>query len=130
MRCGVAPIVVIGTCLLAGMPHVYAQSIVSVAPCTESSTSDKAQPKGPEVSIAEVTFSGVTRMPVSDQQQIADAVKQKASGTSLNDITEEGLERVRRGWQDHGYFNVQVGESEFPGSRDEERSRCLLDGNG
>jgi outer membrane protein insertion porin family len=47
-------------------------------------------------------------MPVSDQQQIAESVKQKTSGSPLDGVTEEALERVRLGWQDHGYFNVQV----------------------
>jgi hypothetical protein len=108
MRCRVAPIVVIGTSLLAGMPHVHAQPTVSAAPCTASSTSDNERPKGPEVSIAEVTFSGSLRMPVSDQQQTAESVKQKTSGSPLDGVTEEALERVRLGWQDHGYFNVQV----------------------
>jgi outer membrane protein insertion porin family len=47
-------------------------------------------------------------MPVSDQQQIAKSVKQKASGGPFDGVTEEALERVRLGWQDHGYFKVQV----------------------
>jgi outer membrane protein insertion porin family len=47
-------------------------------------------------------------MPVSDQQQIAESVKQKTFGSPLEGVTDEGLERIRRGWQDHGYFNVQV----------------------
>jgi len=47
-------------------------------------------------------------MPISEQKQIADSVKQKTHGTSLEGVTEEGLERVRAGWQDRGYFKVLV----------------------
>jgi outer membrane protein assembly factor BamA len=47
-------------------------------------------------------------MAISDQEQIADSIKQKTNGTSLDGAADEGLERVRRGWQDRGYFKVQV----------------------
>jgi outer membrane protein assembly factor BamA len=90
------------------MSHVHAQSASSAAPCAASSTSDSDRPTGPEVSIAEVIFLGSLRMPVSDQQQIAESVKQKASGGPFDGVTQEALERVRLGWQDHGYFSVQV----------------------
>jgi outer membrane protein insertion porin family len=48
-------------------------------------------------------------MPVTDQEQIAESLKQKASGgTSVDGVTEEALERARLGWQDRGYFNVHI----------------------
>ncbi|HEY6410034.1 MAG TPA: POTRA domain-containing protein [Ktedonobacteraceae bacterium] len=48
-------------------------------------------------------------MPIAGQEQIAESLKQKASGgTSLDGVTDEALERARLGWQDHGYFNVQI----------------------
>jgi len=47
-------------------------------------------------------------MPISDQEQIAESVKLTTNGTSLEDVTDEGLEGVRAGWQDRGYFKVQV----------------------
>jgi outer membrane protein insertion porin family len=47
-------------------------------------------------------------MLITDQEQIADSVIQKTYGTSLEEVTDEGLERVRAGWQDRGYFKVQV----------------------
>jgi outer membrane protein insertion porin family len=57
-------------------------------------------------------------MPIPDQEQIAESVKQGVSGTPFEGVTEDGLERVRRGWQDHGYFNVQVtGEASILTSR-------------
>jgi len=39
-------------------------------------------------------------MPISEQEQIADSVKQQTHGTSLEDVTEEGLERMRVRWPD------------------------------
>ena len=109
MRCRLAPIVFFVTsCLLVGKPFAYAQSNGPTASCTNSGTSDDEKPSGPGISIVEVSFSGSLLMPMSEQERIADSVKGKTHGTSLEDVTEEGLERVRAGWQDLGYFKVQV----------------------
>src|SRR5882762_2464642 len=109
MRCRLAPIIVLATtCLLARMPYVDAQSAVSIAPCAESSASGNNLPPGPEISIAAVTFSDSLQMLVSDQDQIAESVRQQAHGTSLDGVIDDGLERVRLGWQNHGYFKVQA----------------------
>jgi len=69
---------------------------------------DDQQPPGPEISIAEVTFSGTLQMPIPDQDQIAASIKQQTSGYSPDGVTDEVLERVRAGWQDRGYFKVRV----------------------
>jgi outer membrane protein assembly factor BamA len=109
MRYGLAQIVVfVAACLLATGPHVNAQSSDSTASCPNSAASDHKQPSGPDISSAEVTLSGSLRMRIPDQGEIADSIKQKTHGTSLNDVTDEGLERVGAGWQDRGYFKVQV----------------------
>jgi hypothetical protein len=109
MRYGLAQIVVFAAaCLLAVGSHVSAQSSNSTTSCPNRASSDDKQPSGPEISIAEVTLSGSLQLPISDQGEIADSIKQKTHGTSLHDVTEEGLERVRAGWQDRGYFKVQV----------------------
>jgi outer membrane protein insertion porin family len=109
MRCRLAQIVVFAAaCLLVGRPHVYAQSSDSTASCSDSAASDDQEPSGPEISIAEVTFSGSLQMPISEQERIADSVKRKTYGTSLEAVTDEGIERVRAGWEDRGYFKVQV----------------------
>jgi outer membrane protein assembly factor BamA len=109
MRCRLARIVLfVASCLLLGKPVAYAQSDGPTASCPNSGTSDDQKPSGREISIAEVTFSGSLLMPISEQLQIASLVKRKTQGTSLEDVTEEGLERVRAGWQDLGYFKVQV----------------------
>jgi outer membrane protein assembly factor BamA len=116
------------TWLLASGQLCHAQqSVVKPLPEIESdalcpsSSAHPQQPLGPEISIAGVSFSGALQMAVADQDQIADSVKHEAHGTSLDGVTNEALERVRAGWQNRGYFKVQVtGEastlSSSPGS--------------
>jgi outer membrane protein insertion porin family len=109
MRCRLAQIVVFVTSsLLVGRPHVHAQSSDSTASCHDSVASNDNDSPGPEISIVDVTFSGSLQMPISEQEEIANSIKQKIHGKSLDDVTEEGLERVRAGWQDRGYFKVQI----------------------
>jgi outer membrane protein insertion porin family len=99
MRCRLAQIVVfVAACFVAGKPHVIAQSC----------DSDDEQPSGPEISIADVTFSGTLQLAASDQAQIAASINERARGDSLDEVTDEALERVRAGWQNQGYFKVQV----------------------
>jgi hypothetical protein len=66
------------------------------------------QPSGPGITIAQLTFSGVVQMATTDQDQIAASVKQQAYGDSLDGATDEALERIKGGWQDHGYFKAEV----------------------
>lgn len=46
-------------------------------------------------------------MPISDQDEIAASIRQQTHGNTLG-IIDEALERVRAGWQNRGYFKVQV----------------------
>jgi outer membrane protein assembly factor BamA len=109
MRYQLAQIVVFTTaCLLAVRPHVNAQSSDLTASCPDSVAFDRKDLSGPEISITGVSFSGALQMAVVDQDQIADAVKHETQGTSLDRVTGEALERVRAGWQNRGYFKVQV----------------------
>src|SRR5215470_6813033 len=116
MRYQLAQIVLLGTVwLLGGQPPIHAQEspattpqMQAKTPCAHASAFDDAQLPGPEISIAEVTFSGVVQMPISDQEQIATSIKQQTHGDSLDGVTEEALDRARAGWQDRGYFKVQV----------------------
>lgn len=73
-----------------------------------SSTSQDEPSSGREISINDVTFSGFIQMPVSDQEEIASSIKRETHGSSVDNMVEEALERVRAGWQNHGYFKVQV----------------------
>jgi outer membrane protein insertion porin family len=60
------------------------------------------------MSIAEVKFSGALQIPKSDQAMIARLIKLQTHGDSVDGVTDDALERVRAGWQDRGYFKVQV----------------------
>jgi outer membrane protein assembly factor BamA len=117
MRSRLAQIVVFATAGLFGwqMPIHSQQADAPVISevqdqsyCPRSSTSHKALPSGPEVSIDNVSFSGFLQMPISDQDNIAASIRQEIHGDSLDGVIEEALERVRAGWQNRGYFQVQV----------------------
>ncbi len=106
MRRRIAQIVILtAMCLLAGKPHIQAQD--SGCQTRASSVSDNGQSSDPEISVAEVTFSGHLQLPISEQDQIADSIKQR-TGKSLEGVTDDAAERVRAGWQNYGYFKVQV----------------------
>jgi outer membrane protein insertion porin family len=121
MRWGLAKIAILVTAgLLVCQQSIRAQETVanslpeiqSDSSCPLSSSTDDEPPSGPEISIADVIFSGVLQLPIPDQDQIAASVKEKTHGRSLDLVTDEALERVRAGWQDHGYFKVQVSGKE------------------
>jgi len=94
------------TCLLAGKPNV--EALDSGCPRHSASASHDRQPSGPESSIAEVIFSGSLQLPVSDQDAIAASIKRQDYENSPDGATDDAVERVRAGWQDHGYFKVKV----------------------
>jgi hypothetical protein len=116
MRPRLAQIVVLATAgLLAGQTQIHAQqSDAAVIPevqdqsCPRSSPSREEKPSGPEVSIDSVTFSGFLQMPVSDQDEIAASIRREAHGDALDGVIDEALERTRAGWQNRGYFKVEV----------------------
>jgi outer membrane protein assembly factor BamA len=103
MRFRLAQVVIFAAmCLLAGRLHVNAQS------CPTPPASHDEQPLGPEISITEVTFSGYLQLPILDQEQITTSIKKQTYEVPLDRAIDEALERLRSGWQDHGYFQVQV----------------------
>jgi outer membrane protein assembly factor BamA len=116
MRSRLTQIVALATtCLLAGKVSFHAQSTDSavVVTCPALSTLDDHQPdeqrpSRPEISIASVKFSGALQIPISDQDMIVSSIKLQTHGNSVHGLTDEALERVRAGWQDRGYFKVQV----------------------
>lgn len=116
MRGDLAPFVVlVAACLTVGVRLAPAQQLdenhssdlrtETTCPATDV---HNEKPSGPEIAIAEVTFSGSLEMPFVDQQQIAGEIQQKTRGETLDDVVEEAAERARGGWQDRGYFNAQV----------------------
>lgn len=76
-------------------------------PCLTTPLHDES-PSGPEIAISDVTFSGNIQVPIWDQDRIAARVKQESHGYPVDTIVEDALERVKAGWQDHGYFKVEV----------------------
>jgi len=103
-------VVLIAACVLAGKTHVRAQS----APCPPhlASASQVKQRSGSTISIIDVTFSDALQLPLVDQERIAAWIKQRTRGESLEQVTDDAVERVRAGWQNHGYFRVQVSGEE------------------
>jgi outer membrane protein assembly factor BamA len=100
------------SCLLAGNTPIQAQNTTPLLEaeesCSPSSASYDKKPSGPQISVAGVTFSGFLRMPVSDQDEIVASIKEQQYEDPLDGVTDEALERVKVGWQNHGYFKVQV----------------------
>jgi outer membrane protein assembly factor BamA len=60
------------------------------------------------VKIAELSFEGAQRLPLSDQAQVASSLKQRSYSGGIDSVTSELEERIRREWQQRGYFEVQV----------------------
>jgi outer membrane protein insertion porin family len=85
-------------------PNVNAQN--ENCPPDSASAPDN-QPSNPKVSISGVTFSGFIQLPIVEQDRIASSIKEQSYDT-VDGVIEEGMERVRAGWQNHGYFKVQV----------------------
>lgn len=105
----------IGLCawLLTGLGSGYAQAqnLDDSSQHSEScptTTSNSQSSSGPDISIRDVTFSGFIQLPVSEQDQIVASIKQKRYTSAVNGVVDEALERIRVGWQDRGYFKVEV----------------------
>lgn len=115
MRRGLAQFVVLlAACLVTGEQSVHGQIVANPSPetgpgvsCPPSSVRDRAD-SSPEISSAGVSFSGALQIPVADQNEIAESIKRETHGVSVAGVTDDALERVRAGWQNRGYFKVQV----------------------
>jgi outer membrane protein assembly factor BamA len=83
------------------------ESSQDAVPCLSAFSQDEP-PSDPGVSISEVTFSGFIEMSVAEQDEIASSIKRETHGYSVDSVVEEALERARAGWQNHGYFKVQI----------------------
>jgi len=81
-------------------PRIYSSSFQ-----TEVST-----PSQPEVTIAELKFDGNIRLPIKDQEKIGADIKKESYAGKVDGLIDEVLERARRGWQNFGYFLVEVRE--------------------
>ena len=111
MRLCIALIVVLPAAVLSS-PFDQAQKpitpeTISGQECT-SPSEHQQEPSGPDISIAEVSFWGSPVISTSEQTEISRSIKQRIHGTVLTDVIDESSELVRWGWQDRGYFNVEV----------------------
>jgi outer membrane protein assembly factor BamA len=100
-------------CLLPGQLLTSAQQpaiaeMNTEIDCPRPSVSANEKTSGLEISIVDVAFSGSLELPASDREQIAASVKQQKYENSFDGVIDEALERVKAGWQDHGYFKVEV----------------------
>lgn len=103
-----------GILILVAQQSVHAQPTPSLTDSLETKqcpmSSDSAdETSTPQIQIAEVTFSGSLQMPVVEQLQIGESIKERPYGNSVDEIVENAAEIAREGWQDQGYFKAQVG---------------------
>jgi outer membrane protein assembly factor BamA len=60
------------------------------------------------MAVAAAKISGTLPIPISEQDTIINSTKLQVHGDSVGEVTDEAFERVRAGWQNRGYFKVQV----------------------
>jgi hypothetical protein len=63
---------------------------------------------GPKVVIADLNFEGSVGLGIPEQDQITASLRQRSYSGDPDGVTSDVEERVRRAWQEHGYFKVQV----------------------
>jgi TonB family protein len=66
------------------------------------------QPPKPKTTIANLQFEGMLEVPVAEQDEIAESIKQRVYEGPLELVKDQVFESVREAWMDRGYFNVQV----------------------
>src|SRR5258708_22444366 len=115
MRCQFVQLIVLAiACSLSWDPSTHAQvpammfqaqdsEVCSLAPLPEHNRSSATQ-----VTIAELVFEGNLQVPIEDQSQLSDSLKQQALSGDVDDVASGIEEKVRSAWQNLGYFNVQA----------------------
>ena len=93
-------------------PPSYAQQADSTNSSTVESEKcaihEDEEAKLPVISIAEVSFVGSLELPIAEQDKIVADIRKRTSGNDLELVVDEATERARAGWQNNGYFKVQV----------------------
>jgi len=112
MRCAPAQFVVLvlAQVMLCRTPAPSQDTPVKV-PRTRlclSSPSSNEQPDGPQVTVAELALDGDLHLEAEEQEKIASSVRRHTYSRGLDEATSEVLERVRAGWQEQGYFKVEI----------------------
>jgi outer membrane protein assembly factor BamA len=108
MRSRAQIVVLSAVSLVACSRPASAQQSPPDSSCQTPLVAKNETPDAPQISIVEVSFSGSLQIPVAEQEQVAESIKQKNHGKVLERVVDEALERARAGWQDLGYFKVQV----------------------
>jgi len=114
MRCQFVQLIVLAiACSLSWDPSTHAQvpamfqaqdsEVCSLAPLPEHNRSS-----APQVTIAELVFDGNLQLPIEDQNQLSESLKQQALSGDVGDVASGIEEKVRSAWQNLGYFNVQA----------------------
>jgi hypothetical protein len=102
---------------LAVRPSANAQPLTAIPQPSSpriyrsSSQIEAKTPSQPEVTIAALKFEGNILSPIEDQEQIAAEIKRESYAVGADGLIDDILERTRLGWQDRGYFKVEVSES-------------------
>jgi outer membrane protein insertion porin family len=108
MRRLIAPLVGFAVAAILHAPLCAQTNTGPGLPDTGCSASSDDKPAGPEISVQSVYFSGSLQIPVSEQEAIADSVRQTTRSASLEEVSEEALERAKTALQDRGYFKAEV----------------------
>jgi len=73
-----------------------------------ASSSDRRRRLLPAVIVADLILEGDLRMPNADRDRIAVSIKRGSYSGSADEVASEISERVKRAWQDSGYFTAQA----------------------
>jgi TonB family protein len=87
---------------------IYPPFSTTIKSCAASSPSDRTQPSRPSITIVDLNFEGVVQLDASELSEIAASLKQRTYTSTLDEVTEEVLERANSAWQDRGYFKVEA----------------------
>jgi outer membrane protein assembly factor BamA len=80
----------------------------AVLQCPPKVVFPNKQVAGPKVVITDLNFEGSVRMGIAEQDHIAASLKQRSYSGDPDGVESDVEERVRRAWQEDGYFKVQV----------------------
>lgn len=87
---------------------IYPPFSTTIKSCAASSPSDRTLASRPSITIVDLNFEGVVQLDASELSQIAASLKQRVYTGTLDEVTEEALERTKSAWQDRGYFKVEA----------------------
>ena len=115
MRCQFVQLIVLGIAYSVSWdPSTLAQVSGMMSQAQDSEACSLAplpvhnQAFAPQVTIAELVFDGNLQVPIEEQNQLSDSLKQQVLSGDVDDVASGIDEKVRSAWQNLGYFNVQA----------------------